>query len=494
MQRRTFLIGAAAASTAAIGLGAVVQDRRHNDDAVRRYGQQIVRRRRPRSDAPNVLFIAIDDCNDWLGYLNNHPGTSTPNLDALAAESLDFSQAYCTAPMCMPARTGVMFGRQPYEVGVYDHSEASDRYYAELARGSSSLVDDFWADGYDVVGGGKIFGDSQKPRWTQYRRVPIDLRDPTWLSPYDKRPIGTTPRGPVDFGPSGRSSDQDPDGLTTTWICQQLLAPRSRPLFLGYGSISSHVAWRVPQRFFDMHPIEDVVVPDYRPDDLDDLGPEARRLIDQRTLDTLRNTGTWEAAVQAYQAAISYADDRIGVVLDALASSPQADDTIVVVWSDHGFHLGEKLHWHKFTLWERATHIPMLFRVPGSFDSGAVFDRPVSALDIGPTLSEFSGVTATGPRSGASLVPALAQPSLADDRPAITTWLPGNHSVRRGPWRYVRYRSGESELYDHRDDPDEYTNLAGSAELAAIERELAAFLPETSTETDSARSGSIGSD
>jgi arylsulfatase A-like enzyme len=494
MQRRSFLIGAAAASTAAIGFGAVVQDRRHNDQEVRRYGQQVLQRRRPRSDAPNVLFIALDDCNDWLGFLNNHPGTYTPNLDALAAESLVFSQAYCTAPMCMPARTGVMFGREPYEVGVYDHSEASDRYYAELARTSPSLVDDFWADGYDVVGGGKLFGDSQKPRWTHFRRVPIDLQDPTWLSPYDNRPIGTTPRGPIDFGPSGHSSDQDPDGLTATWIRKQLLAPRARPLFLGYGLISSHVAWRVPQRFFDLHPIEQVVVPDFRPEDLDDLGQAARRLIDQRTLDTLRKTGTWEEAVQAYQAAISYADDRVGVVLDALASSPRADDTIVVVWSDHGLHLGEKLHWQKFTLWERATHIPMLFRVPGTFNSGTVFDRPVSAIDIGPTLVELSGVAAPGQHSGASLMPALAQPSLANDRPAISTWLPGNHSVRRGPWRYVRYRTGEAELYDHRDDPDELTNLAGRAESAVTERELAAFLPALGDEVDASRVGSVGSD
>jgi arylsulfatase A-like enzyme len=177
-----------------------------------------------------------------------------------------------------------------------------------------------------------------------------------------------------------------------------------------------------------------------------------------------------------------------------LASSPGADDTIVVVWSDHGFHLGEKLHWHKFTLWERATHIPMLFRAPGTLDSGRVFDRPVSAIDIGPTLAELTGVVAAGPRSGASLVPALTQPGLADARPAISTWLPGNHSVRRGPWRYIRYRTGEAELYDHRDDPDEYTNLAGGPEFASIERELAGFLPEPGDEVDASREGPIGAD
>lgn len=495
MQRRSFLVGAAAATGAAIGVGAVGFDLRRADAQVRRYGPTVVRRNPPSSDAPNVLFIALDDCNDWLGFLNNHPGTYTPNLDALAAESLVFSNAYCTAPMCMPARTSVMFGQAPFTTGVYDHSEASDVRYAALARSSASLVDDFWAAGYDVVGGGKVFGDSQRPRWTQFRRTPIDMQDPEWLSPFDGRPIGTKARGPLDFGPSGRSPSEDPDGLTGAWVRKQLVAPRIRPLFLGYGLISTHVAWRIPQRFFDLHPLEEIVVPEYKADDGDDLGPAAQSFIAPRTLDELRASGKWEEAVQAYQAAISYADDRVGIVLDALASTPRADDTIVVVWSDHGFHLGEKLHWHKFTLWERATRIPMLFRVPGNLASGDVFEPPVSAMDIGPTVAELSGVPMQSAHQGHSLVPAIAEPALADAHPPVSTWLPGNHAVRRGPWRYIRYRTGEAELYDHRDDPDEYVNLAGRAEHAALERELAAFLPILADEVDADRpQGAAGAD
>jgi arylsulfatase A-like enzyme len=484
MKRRNFLIGAGAATAAAIGGGAVAFDKLSNPVTARHYGDVAIHRQRPQADAPDVLFIALDDCNDWVGFLGNHPGTVTPNLDALAAESLSFEHAYCTAPMCVPARTSVMFGRAPYESGVYDHAEPSDERYAALARSSSALVDDFWAAGYDVVSGGKIFGDSQRGRWTQFHRTPIDVQNPAWTSPYTGRPIGVRSRDLLDFGPSGIAPAAEPDGTTTTWVRRQLTAPRARPLFLGYGLIGTHVAWRVPQKYFDMHPIENVVTPDYRPDDLDDLGPEGRGLIDNRTLDSLRDAGIWAEAVQAYQAAMSFADDRVGIVLDALARSPRADDTIVVVWSDHGFHLGEKLHWHKFTLWERATRIPMLFRVPGTFDSGAIFDRPVSAMDIGPTLADFAGVELRTPQSGSTLVPAIAQPALADDRPPISTWEPGNHAVRRGPWRLIRYRTGETELYDHTVDADEFTNLASDPRYAATVAELAAFLPDPASEVD----------
>ncbi len=493
MQRRNFLIGAGAATAAAIGAGALAFDARKGGAAVRRYGGVAIQRRPPSPDAPDVLFIALDDCNDWIGFLANHPGTVTPNLDALAAESLVFEHAYCTAPLCHPARASVMFGRTPWETGIYDHSDASQANYRELARSSASLVDYFWGAGYDVDGAGKVFGDPQSDRWTQLKRVPLDPPNPAWLSPYDGRPIGSSPRGPVDFGPTGQTPDQGPDGVTGTWVRQQLAAPRVRPLFLGYGLISTHVGWRVPQKYFDLHPIEDVVVPEYRPDDLDDVPRAGRELVDQRPLDELREAGLWEEAVQAYQAAMSYADDRVGTVLDALASSPRGDGTIVVLWSDHGFHLGEKLHWHKQTLWERATRIPMLVRIPAQSLSGVTFDPPVSALDIAPTLADAAGIDLDDGFRGRSLLPAVAQPSLADDRPAMSTWLPGNHSVRRGPWRYIRYRSGEAELYDHRTEADEYTNLAGKPEYGDVERELAAFLPALTDEKDPQMATSGGS-
>jgi arylsulfatase A-like enzyme len=496
VRRRTFLIGGAAAigvTTAAAAAGGRFLAQRHDPNR-RTYGSTTLRRSAPAADGPNVLFISLDDCNDWLGFLNNHPGTSTPNLDALAAESIVFSNAYCTAPMCLPARTGVMFGKQPYEVGVYDHTDASRDHYDEMAARTSSLVDAMWAGGYQTLGTGKVFHGSQGRRWSTYRRSTTFVdpsegaaensptNDPSWISPYDGQPVGDGSRmtgAMIDFGPSGDSLEATPDGETTAWVTEQLAQPREGPFFLAYGLGSTHTPWRIPRRFFDLHPLEGVVVPNPPVSDLDDISGYARDLIDWTgTYRELELDGLREEAVQAYQAAISYADDRVGVALDALASSPYANDTIVVVWSDHGFHLGEKLHWHKFTLWEPATHIPLVVRVPGR--AATVFDRPVSAIDIWPTVTDLCHVEDPAGERGTSLVRMVDDPALADERPPIMTWLARNHAVRRGPWRYIRYKTGDTELYDHRVDPDEMVNLSGTPAAATIEKELAAFLPEES--------------
>jgi arylsulfatase A-like enzyme len=498
VRRRTFVLGSLATAVGA-GTGAVlVSGRAAPDDSgpTRRYGSTRLRRRKAASDAPNVLFIIIDDCNDWLGFLNNHPGTYTPNLDALASTSLSFEKAYCTAPMCLPARTSVLFGGQPYNTSVYDHSDESFARYGELTRNTASLVDDLWAAGYDAYGAGKVFHDPQQARWTESRRFPWYLPgnarkqpnadptrfDPRWRSPYDGKPIG---RGEnfdstmIDFGPSGRPAEQEADGKATKWVMDRLEQDHPNPYFLALGLYLPHEPWRVPQKYFDLHPLEEVVVPEVRPDDLADLGPYAReKIIDVfHRFERLRESGLWEEAVQAYQAAISYADDHAGRVLDRLASSRYADDTVVVVWSDHGYHLGEKMHIEKFTLWERATHIPLLLHVPDRYDSQRAFDAPVSAIDMGPTLAGLCGAVIHEEHDGRSLLDVVEHPERADARPPIMTWQAGNHSVRRGDWRYIRYRTGEAELYDHRSDPQEFTNLAGDPRYAATVAELDDLLP-----------------
>jgi arylsulfatase A-like enzyme len=455
-----------------------------------------LRRRKAASDAPNVLFISIDDCNDWLGFLNNHPGTHTPNLDALAGTSLSFDKAYCTAPMCLPARTSVMFGRQPYASGVYDHADKSVVRYEQLTENTSSLVDDLWAAGYDAYGAGKVFHDPQSERWTASRRFPWYLAghvrkrpdaeatryDPDWRSPFDGKPIG---RGNsfdytmIDFGPSGRPAKREADGLATSWVLDRLAQDHPNPFFIALGLYLPHEPWRVPQRYFDLHPLDEIVVPEVRPDDLDDLGSYALGEIIDRShrFAKLRASGLWERAVQAYQAAISYADDHAGQVLEGLAASRYADDTIVVVWSDHGYHLGEKMHIEKFTLWERATHVPLLLYVPGRYDSQHLVNAPVSAIDIGPTLTDLCGVEIHDQHDGRSLLPVIEHPELAHERPPLMTWRAGNHCVRRGGWRYIRYRTGETELYDHRTDPQEFTNLADDPRHAATIADLDALLP-----------------
>jgi arylsulfatase A-like enzyme len=477
-------LGVAAGATAA---GGVFMEWRGEgaDDTTRRYGDTVLRRRNATTDGPNVLFISLDDCNDWLGFLNNHPGTRTPNLDALATGSLVFEHAYCTAPMCLPSRTSVLFGRQPFATEIYDHSDASWANYEQMAPRTPSLIDDVWAAGYDVVGAGKVFNSAEPQRWTKFRRTrfygPSLTYDPSWVSPFDGEPFEDPGESePMDWGPTGHEPADEPDGQAAAWVREQLDGRRDRPLFVGLGLLQTHVPWRIPQKFFDMHPLEDVVVPPYRPQDLDDLGDYARKhIVDAQghLYENVRSAGLWDDVVQAYQAAISFVDDRAGQVLNELADSGHADDTIVVVWSDHGYHMGEKLHLQKFTLWERGTRVPLLIRVPGTFDDGQRFEPPVSLLDLGPTINELCGVEPHAPYDGASLLPFIGEPALAAERPPVTTWHAGNHAVRRGAWRYIRYQTGEVELYDQARDPDELTNLAGSAEHAVVVAELDRFLP-----------------
>ena len=476
MRRREFLSGTAAALVlASAGLHWGCAD----SAETRTYGSTTLRRRKAASAGPNVLVLSLDDQNDWLGFLNNHPGTRTPNLDALAAESTVFTHAYTTAPMCNPARTAIFFGQPPHRSQVYDHGDESDAALERFLPEHASLADHFWSAGYETLLSGKVASGMQERCGSAADRVERSAED-DWVSPYDSRPLGPRggPRGAnIDFGPSGRPLDEEPDVITARWAADHLEHART-PFVLCYGTIRPHTPWRIPQEFLAQHPIEDVVVPEVRPGDLDDLSDYVRDdiLTKQRQFGILRDSGLWEEAVQAYQASTTLADHCIGIVLDALAASPHADDTVVVVFSDHGFHLGEKLHLHKFTLWERATRVPFLLRAPGTLEPGS-FDIPVSTLDLGPTVAELCDVEIKGPHEGASLVPLIRDPSRADERPPVTTWLEGNHAVRRSQWRYIRYRTGDTELYDHAADPNEFTNLAGRPEHRSVEAELGAFLP-----------------
>jgi arylsulfatase A-like enzyme len=388
-----------------------------------------------------------------------------------------------------------MFGRPPHETGVYDHSDPSRKAFNRFSAAQPSLIDDFWAAGYRSYGVGKIFHGPHEERWDDYYRqvwyAPIENRDagvdsekydPDWLSPYDGRPLGNAEGMTgeiVDFGPSGKTADDDPDGVGTQWAIDRLRDHDGGPFFLGHGIYLPHEPWRLPQQFFDLHPIDEVELPPVRDDDLDDLGPYARENIIDRggAFAALEASGKWREGVQAYQAAISYADWCVGQILDELRSSRYADDTIVAVWSDHGFHLGEKLHLRKFTLWERATHVPLVLNVPGQYDQGQQVDVPVALADIGPTLLDLCDAESATYAEGTSLVPIIDEPERADDRPPLTTWLEGNHAVRRGPYRYIRYRNGETELYDLDADPNEFDNLTDDPSYAAQKTELDTYLP-----------------
>lgn len=189
-------------------------------------------------------------------------------------------------------------------------------------------------------------------------------------------------------------------------------------------------------------------------------------------------SGRWKEAVQAYLATINFADAQVGRLIDALDASPYKDNTIICLWSDHGWHLGEKEHWRKFALWEEATKAPMIWVVPGVTQAGGECNRPVDYLNIYPTLAELCGLPVSSGLEGVSLQPLLKDPSASWVRPAITTHGRNNHGVRSQDFRYIRYADGGEELYDHRLDPMEWKNLAADPDYAEIKSELARWLPQ----------------
>jgi arylsulfatase A-like enzyme len=288
-----------------------------------------------------------------------------------------------------------------------------------------------------------------------------------------------------DWGPLDVEDSRMGDTQVVDWIISQLQAKHDKPLFLACGIFRPHLPWYVPRKYFDQFPVGEIQLPAHRDDDLDDLPPAGIKMANPtRDHAAVVKNDQWQAAVQGYLASISYTDGLVGRLIDALDGSAHANNTVVVMWTDHGWHLGEKQHWRKFALWDEATRTPLIFvapkgtpGLPPGTPTGKRVKKPVSLLDIYPTLAELCGLPERDGLSGQSLVPLLRDPVAEWDRPAITTHGRLNHAIRTERWRYIRYADGSEELYDHDSDPMEYTNLAGQPRLASVKRKLAAWLP-----------------
>ena len=426
-------------------------------------------------DRMNVLFIAVDDLNDWTNFLGGYRGVNTPNLDRLAARGVFFSRAYCSAPACNPSRASLLCGVRPSTSGVYYNSNP---WRAQLPE-AVTLPQHFMAGGYKVWGGGKIFhgGFKDPESWQVYFPRPAD--------PLPKiRPVNGIPNtAHFDWGPVEVGDQAMGDTHVTDWAVKFLAEEHPKPFFLAAGMFRPHLPWYVPEKYFDKYPLADIVLPEVKADDLDDVPPAGVRMArpggDHAKVVATNN---WEKAVRGYLASITYTDGQIGRLLDALDKRPDAKNTIIVLWTDHGWHLGEKLHWRKFALWEEADRVPMVFVVPGLTEPGVRCDRTVSLLDIYPTLADLCGLPIGEQLEGRSLRPLLKDPEAAWDRPVITTHGRNNHAVRSERWRYIRYYDGGEELYDHESDPMEWTNLAGDPKYAEVKKELAARLPKINVE------------
>jgi arylsulfatase A-like enzyme len=419
------------------------------------------------AERPNVLFLAIDDLNDWIAPLGGHPQTVTPHMDRLAKRGVTFRRAYCQAPMCNPSRASLMTGLRPSTTGVYQNNHV----WRDGAPDALTIPQSFMRHGYGVLGGGKIFHGTQNEggSWQAYYNFDGFLHPP-------KTPVNGIPRaGHFDWSPLDVQDEDTADTRLALWTGDFLRRKQDKPFFLACGFYRPHLPWYAPRAYFDKFSEASIRLPEVMENDLADVPKSAIRSL--RDHDNVTSTGQWKRAVASYLACINYADANVGRVLDALDAGPNRDNTVVVLWSDHGWQLGEKQQWRKFTLWERSCRVTMILAAPGVARAGAQCGRTVELLDIYPTLLDLCGLPANKTLDGRSLRPLLRDPQAAWTKPAVTSDGPDKTSVRTERWRYSKFADGE-ELYDHDADPHEWHNLAAKPGHAAQKRELAALLPK----------------
>ena len=445
------------------------------------------------TDQPDILFISLDDLNDWVSPLQGHPQVQTPNLARLAEMGIAFTNAHANAVVCNPSRTSVMSGLLPLTSGVYLNTD-----WRTLPRfdGVKTLPRFFRDNGYSTFGAGKVFhavttrapmyfGFNDPVAWDAFYPS-IERQLPDEITPHD-RPANGSPFDPAfDWAPVSADDRALADGQIVAWSVDQIIAPRDGPRFQAVGIYRPHFPWYVPQRYFDLYPLEDIQLPVVAEDDLDDISDYAisqggRVIIPPvRAFDWLLETGQWRDMVQAYLASITFADVMLGKVLDALEESGRANNTIIVVWSDHGIHMGEKGRVNKPALWHESTRVPLLIVAPGVTSPGTTSGAAVSLVDLYPTLVELVGLEPPEQAmDGTSLVPLLLDPSAEWSHPVYTSQGFENTAVLYGRYRYIRYVDGSEELYDMVEDPHEWVNLAYKDDMAEVKAQMVSLLPSS---------------
>lgn len=441
----------------------------------------------------NILFFSIEDLNDWIEPLGGHPDTITPNLQRLADRAALFTRAYTPAPACSPARTAALFGKYPWQSGVYDNPQKWWQGFNDDP--SLSIMGRMKAAGYTVSGAGKVFHGGFQPSeedlWDAFR--PYDPGNPPKVSEAVKQGLLTFRS---DFGPV---EDDEPhfDQQATNYIMDRMHAD-SKGQFWALGLYRPHLPLLVPQRFFDALP-DQISLPlgmrgnQFDPDDETELAklPKSARKIAKIRRHIGRRIGItneYPDFLRAYLASVHFADHLLGQVLDHMDALGLWDNTHVVLWSDHGWQVGEKLTFQKFTLWERALRIPLMIAGPNVEPS--VIDAPVNLVDLAPTVLNIAGLDPDPNLPGQNLLgDKLRDYSLSAWGLSLDTAEPRHAlSVRSKDYRLNMYWNGDMELYDHRNDPFEHNNLMFKPTQADLEKyepilmELSEQLPQDMVE------------
>lgn len=468
---------------------------------------------------PNVLFISVDDLNDWEGALMGHAQAITPNMDRLFEKGVLFTNAHCSQAVCTASRNSILSGVHPASSGWYTNGAAMKKNYDEVMADHKMLPEHFKNQGYNTYATGKVyhngesdFKDRTDDFWTEYSPrfwnnmeekiektgygyrgkmfYPFPKDGGQLVQLYGEDTINNHYRQSNRFyslagGPL--ADDEIPengmyDEQVADWAIGKLNEKQDKPFFMAVGFIRPHVPYTAPQKYFDLYDIDSLQIPEIPENEFEDIPMMGKAIAYGYSPrggwgDVSQKEEILPELVQSYLACISFVDDQIGRVLDALGKSPNANNTIIVLWSDHGQHLGEKRHFRKQALWEESTRVPLFFQLPSGLNSGKRSQQVVSLLDIYPTLVELCGLPVSEKLEGESLVPLIEKPSMTKEKPVLTTWMYKNHAVRSNDWRYIRYRDGSEELYNHQTDPGEHINLALDPQYADVIAEHKKWLP-----------------
>ena len=445
----------------------------------------------------NVLFISVDDLNDWVGCFGGNPQAKTPNLDKFSAGGgMVMYDAHGAATVCNPSRSSLLLGAHCYKTGVY--SNAHDLKKAPGAKDLITLPQFFSKHGYHTISRGKMFHGHKikgKPGYDWGQEFFDEwIKPPRSIWP----PKGAVPLSGVPYAPKGHKRDRafdwggvgdndttkTMDYQTAAWASEQLNARDfdGKPFFMAIGIYRPHLPWYVPQKYFDMYPLEEVKLPETLANDRDDIIQDNGKPIyfEDSWWKRMEKHKAHRQAVRAYLASITFADECVGVLLDGLAKSKYAANTIVMIWGDHGWHLGEKQKYSKTLLWQESCRVPLMVKVPGVTPTNKRCHGVVSLIDMYPTLVQLCGLPANPKNDGRSFAKLLHSPDMTWNEPILTPHNRGNHRIYDGRYSYITYNGGE-ELYDHRDDPMEWTNLARNPEYAAIKERLKARVPRTNS-------------
>ncbi len=434
---------------------------------------------------PNILFISIDDLNDWSGFLKNFPNVKTPNIDKLAKQGMAFTNAHCQAPICAPSRASIFTGLYPHTTGLYYQFSDEDLQVENKAIEKTKLLPDYLEEhGYKTLGVGKIFHNGDRISvFDEYGGVFPEMQFGPKLKQrvnYHSDWFSATRRTQTDWSPIDLPDAAMSDYKIADWAVKELDKKHDKPFFMAVGFVRPHVPWYVPQKWFDMFDDERIEVPAYLANDLDDVPEISRELHDIPAMpvtDWLIKEKKWKSMVKSYLASMAFVDHQLGKVLDKLETSAYKDNTLIILWSDHGYHLGEKGRTAKHSLWERATHVPLIFAGVG-IKKGTQTNKPVQLLDLYPTLLDMIGLPANKENEGNSLLPLINNENANWEHVALTSYGYKNISLYKGDFHFIHYRDGSGELYDLKNDANEWNNLFLDQNYSDIITDFKKHLPE----------------